>query len=192
MLTKLSRYFLLISSLKWLIISTTMSFYRPCTFSSACRKMLQSHRVNVSILHHISCSNVIPISTMTLFWMLIIWYMQRIKYNNITEYYFAGTNMNSVHFTTSPNMSNHLDGMPTAGYWGKMGLLRYLQFILLQISIYEWMGITCGFVVWAAFCLSLTGSGRSGKWQTTLSQACGWETGMLVERETGRQRLVGF
>lgn len=36
--------------------------------------------------------------------------------------HFAGINMNSVHFTTSPNMSSHLGGMPTVGYWGKMQL----------------------------------------------------------------------
>lgn len=39
--------------------------------------------------------------------------------------HLAGINMNSVHFTMSPNMSSHSGGMPTVGYWGKM-LLHYV------------------------------------------------------------------
>ncbi len=50
--------------------------------------------------------------------------------------HFAGINMNSARFTTSPSMSSHLDGMPTAGYWGKMWLP------LLQISICQLLSNT--------------------------------------------------
>lgn len=42
---------------------------------------------------------------------------------------FVDINMSFVRFTTSPNMSSHLDGMPTVEYWGKM------QLPLLQTSI---------------------------------------------------------
>lgn len=126
---------------------------RPTASSSACWKVLQSHRVSVSILHivwalHLCFYYLVSfhwLSTTSRFWMLITGLLEQTGLSAKTNIYdsghFSGINMNSVHFTTSPNMSSHSGGMPTVGYWGKMLLpYPYLQLPILQISICEWFG----------------------------------------------------
>lgn len=116
---------------------TLMSPSRACSSASACWKVLQFHRVNVSISGHCVCVFIPHICWLsTISYLLIVGYREhqsiwkkKTKLKTVCVCgHFAGINMNSVHFTTSPNTSSHSGGMRTVGYWGEMAVtLHYLQ-----------------------------------------------------------------
>lgn len=88
----------------------------------------------------------------------------------------SGIDTSCVHFITSHNMNSHSDGTLTPGSWGKTP-----------------PATICGRSAVSASgdMFSFPGSGTSGRWQTTLLQACGWETATLVAPETEKQRWAG-
>lgn len=49
--------------------------------------------------------------------------------------------MNSVHFTTSPSMSSHSDGMLTVGCWGK--LLLAVLFTVFHSTYVQYQQFVC-------------------------------------------------